>query len=306
MRKFFWLAKVAMRQSLDEALSPVLFIGAYMLIHLLPAFHYHRFGEVARLARECGFSCLLTCGIWFSAAAAARIISSEIASGTAGGVIATGIGRCMFFLAKLSGVFAGLAVFAAGAFAACSLACVSSLEGAHLAAEGLQDTAVWGPGIAVGTGAAIVAFALAALANRNFGKPFKSTACAWLALSQVIAFAAVAPFAEGALEVARTLAMPWLVLSAACAVFAALGAAAAVWLAPQAAAGVVAAALFASFLYPLPAILPDMGTYWLSDAVPDGGVALHDAWPLLAAAACMAAFWLAIGIAGMRRKEIAG
>lgn len=302
--RFFSLAGVSAREALEEPLSPVLFLFAYVSIHLLPVFHYHRFGEAAQLPRECALSALLVCGTWFSAAAAVRILSREISSGTAAAVIAAGAGRGEFFLAKLAGVWGSLWLFAAGAFFAGSLACTSALAGAALFDEGLQETATWGPGLAFGSLSAIAAFAAAAAANRFGRLPFASTACKYLAVSQIVAFAAASFFVDGAWRVAASLATPFIVLALAAMVFAAIGAAGAAWLSPGAAAAATALAVASSLVFPFTALVPAMRGFWLSDAVAHGGAAMGEVARLAGAAAALCIFWAVLGACGIRRKDI--
>lgn len=304
MRSFISLAKVSARETLEEALSPVLFLFAYFSVHLLPVFHYHRFGEVARLERECAMSAMLVCGTWFSAAAALKIISREISSGTAAAAIACGTSRAGFFIAKTAGTWFSLLLFSAGTFFAGALSCATSLAGAALFEEGAQETSTWGPGLALGVSFTLGAFILAAALNRFKRSPFASTACKLLAVSQILAFCAASIFVEGAWILAATLLAPWLALTLATTVFATIGAAAAVWLAPAAAATITVVAVASALAYPVTALVPSMQMFWLSDAVPDGGPAAENV--LRAAGACIAlsAMYLIIGVAGINRKDI--
>ena len=113
MRRFLALARTAALESLAEPLTAVLFLSGFAVTHLAPAFHYHQFGESGRLARECGFSALLVFGLVFAPGAARRTIGREIESGTAAAALALAVPRTLFLAARLAGVLASFALFAA-------------------------------------------------------------------------------------------------------------------------------------------------------------------------------------------------
>ncbi len=310
MRRFWALAHSAALEALAEPLSAVVFLAALLTIHWAPVFHYHQFGEAGRLARECGFSALLVFGLVFATAAAMRAIGGEIASGTAAAALARPVPRPLFFCAKLAGVAGAFLLFGVAVAAATVLATFSSAEGARLmvacAEEGVEPSRIWQPGLRLGTGLTLIAFAFAAAANRFWNARFCVTACVGMALAQPLALASALPF-----RAAGAAALPWAiapalgVLAAGCLVFIALAGALAVRLKPAPTTALVAAAVFAAFVWPLTGALPALDRFWLVDALAGGGaLAARDVVRPLGAAACLIAFWLVAGAALLQEREL--
>lgn len=302
---FSRLASVSARETMEEPLTPLLFLVASLAIHLVPTLQFHRMGEAGRLAREGGFSALLVFGVLFSATAAARTISRELSCGTASAALAHGVSRAVFFSAKMAGVLSTFALFAVGMLFATALSSVTSIVGADLAAEGYQDVSVWAPGLALGLGGSVAAFVLAALANRFLGMGFQRTATLWTAFVQIPAFAIAAHFADGAWAELARISGAWIALFAGAASLTALGAALAVRLESAAALGMLSLAVVASFVFPLPAILPDMASFWLVDMLARGA-APHaaDVARAIAAGVTLTILWTLVGAALMERREI--
>lgn len=311
MRRFVSLARVAALETLSEPLSAVLFLSAFVAVHVLPAFHYRQFGEAGRLARECGFSALLVFGVVFAASAALNSIAREFESGTAAAALASGVPRTVFFAAKVFGALVALALFALGVVCATSLAVVSSEIGAKLAAEGLASAHTWGGGLALGILPALGAFVLAAVANRFARARFCPCACVWLVVSQILGFVAAvaivgsdAPRAPVAVMMSILPALATL-LAGACA-FVALAGALATHFKPAPAGALLTAAVVLSFLRPVRALLPDSHFFWRVDALSNGGeFTWGSAAPALAAGAVLVAFWLVAGACLMQRRELA-
>ena len=299
------LASVSAREVLEEPLSPLLFLVASVAIHFMPTLHFHHMGEAGRLAREGGFSALLVFGVVFAATAAVRTVSRELTCGTAAAALAHGVSRPLFFSAKMLGVLAAFAVFAIGMLFATALAAVTSIAGERLAVDGYQDVAVWGPGFALGLGASVLAFVAAAFANRFAGMRFSATAAVWTALVQIPAFAVAAYFVDGAWDVLWNMLGAWTALFAGASSLVAMGAALAVRLPGSAALGVLSLAVVMSFIFPLPAVIPDMEVFWLVDSLSRGGS--PDAGALAGAVGAglsLALFWTLAGAILMERREI--
>lgn len=313
MRRFCVLARSAALEALAEPLSAVVFLAALLTIHWAPVFHYHQFGEAGRLARECGFSALLVFGLVFATAAAVRAIGGEIASGTAAAALARPVPRPLFFCAKIAGVAGAFLLFCLAVAAATALATHASAEGARLAAccdEGAASARIWQPGLRLGTGLTLGGFVLAALANRLASARFCVTACVCVALAQPLALAAALPFGpEGAGAMAA--ALPWRivpalgVLACGCTVFIVLAGALAARLKPAPTAALVAAAALSSFVWPVTGLLPDLGRFWLVDALAAGqALAWGEVGRTLLAAVCLVAFWLVAGSALLQGREL--
>ena len=311
MWRFVSLARVAALETLSEPLSAVLFLSAFVAVHVLPAFHYRQFGEAGRLSRECGFSTLLVFGVVFAASAALNAISREFDRGTAAAALAAGVPRAVFFVAKVSGSLAALALFAMGVACATALAIASSEIGAKLAAEGLASARVWGGGVALGVLPAIAAFFFAAVANRFAKVRFCYCACVCLVVSQLFGFAAaIAVVGDGAprspVAVLSSIAPAMAALFAGACAFVALAGALATRFKPAPAGALLATAVVLSFLRPIRAVLPDSHFFWRVDALSNGGVFRWGAaMPMLAAGATLVAFWLVAGAWSMHRRELA-
>lgn len=311
MRRFLALSRSAALEALAEPLSAILFLAALLTVHLAPVFHYHQFGEAGRLARECGFSALLVFGLVFATAAAVRAVGGEIARGTAAAALARPVPRPLFFCAKVSGVAAAFALFLVATAAATVLATYSSEVGARLADAGeAADVRIWQPGLMMGVGLTMCAFVGAALLNRFARARFCFSACVLLSAAQPLALLAALPFGRAGI-VATALEMQWsivpalFVLACGCSVFIALAGALSVRLRPAPVAALVAGAVLLSFVWPVRALLPEIGRFWLVDRLAGGGtMPWGEAGAAIAAAACLMAFWLVAGSMLLQRREL--
>ena len=312
MRRFLALSSSAALQALAEPLSAILFLVALLTVHLAPVFHYHQFGEAGRLARECGFSALLVFGLTMATAAAVRAVGGEIASGTAAAALARPVSRALFLCANLAGVTAFFGVFLLAVAAATLLAVLASETGVHLAdcCDDHEASRIWTPGLAGGMLATLGAFVSAALANRFRRSRFCVGACVQMALAQPLALLAVLPFGPDGFS-ATVAALPLRLLPAlfalacGCVVFIAFAGALAVRLKPAPTAALVAAAVLSSFVWPVRAVLPAIGRFWMVDGLAGGGtVPCGEVLSAVAAAVCLTGFWLAAGSALLRGREL--
>jgi hypothetical protein len=321
MRRFIALARTAALESLAEPLSAVVFLAALLVVHLAPVFHYHRFGDAARLPRECGLSALLVFGLVFATSAAVRTIGRELSSGTASAALALAVPRWLFHCAKTAGVFAAFALFAAAATSATLLAARTSALGAEIAATG-ADVRIWGPGLAFGAGGTLLAFAAAAAANRFLRWRFCASACLLTAAAQPFALVMSVPaggFAEkGAFISEAVLLLPsFAVLAAACLVFIALAAALATRLdSARVTAALVSAVLLSFFAgqvdracpaagWAVRSVLPVLSDFWTADRLVGGGaLSAAETCRLVASAVLLVAFWLGAGSALLSRREL--
>ncbi|MGN0846742.1 MAG: hypothetical protein ACI4RA_05085, partial [Kiritimatiellia bacterium] len=218
----------------------------------------------------------------------------------------------LFLCAKLGGVVFAFALFLLAVSAATLLATYASAVGARLAAccEDGEAARIWRPGLVSGTCLTLGAFVSAALANRFLRARFCVTACILLALIQPLALVVALPFGEGGL-VATAAEMPWrilpalTVLASGCMAFIALAGALAVRLKPAPTVALVSAALLSSFVWPLRAVLPDIGKFWLVDGLAAGAsIAWSDVGWVLVGAVCLTAFWLVIGSLLLLGREL--
>jgi len=308
-------------ETLSEPLTAVLFLVALAGIAVLPAFHFHQFGEPTRLARECGLSAALVFGLLFAVPAVSGAVRREIESGTAAAQLARAVPRSVFLLGKTAGTLAVFALFVAAAFLETSLSVLSSAAGDVLARGGAAEGHVWGVALAAQTGSVLLALLAAAAANRFFRMRFCVTASCLLALSPVLAWAVVVVFPLGRLSFAfpstAGLAAVFVVLFAGASGFVALAAAVS-----AAFGGALAHAFTAGFCVlsfgtaafaahapviggALRCFLPDVHVFWMADALAGGGV--PDAWSVagrVAAGFAAAAFWSCAGCALFARKEL--
>jgi hypothetical protein len=319
MRRFLALARTAALESLAEPLSAVVFLAALMMVHLAPMFHYHRFGEAARLPRECGLSALLVFGLVFATSAAVRTIGRELSSGTASAALALAVPRSLFHCAKTAGVFAAFILFGGAAAFATALATRTSALGAEIAATG-EDVRMWGPGLALGVGLTLAAFAGAAAANRFLRWRFSATACLLTTIAQPVALVlavALGGFRGGALAECVRLIPAFAVLAGACLVFIALAAAFATCLKSAHVTAAISLAVVVSFLaahilsvckpagLAICAVLPVLSDFWMSERLAGGGVIpMAETLRLLSIAALLVTLWLGVGSALLSRREL--
>ncbi|MBR3925082.1 MAG: hypothetical protein IKJ45_18335, partial [Kiritimatiellae bacterium] len=100
MRRFLAIARTAAIETMSQPLSAILFPVSVLAVHILPSLQYHRFGVPGRLARETGLSSLFVFGLLFAVPAAVRSIGRELESGTAAAVLALGVSRSLYFMAR--------------------------------------------------------------------------------------------------------------------------------------------------------------------------------------------------------------
>lgn len=301
MRRFWAIFRTAFLEALSEPVAAVLFLAAPLVVHLAPAVHCHQFGEVGRLARECGFSALLVFGLTMAVAAAIGMVGREFESGTAAAALARPVARPLFFCGKICGALAALGLFWAAASAATLVAVRSAELGAEaMARGGLSRT--WGPGLAAGVAASLGAAVAAALLNRARNARF----CVWACVLSAGLHAAGAGAAHwlGGGGLAWRMVLPMGALAAGCGGFVAMAGALRAALKPAAAAAAVCAAVALSFAAPLRAVMPDVNMFWTADALADGGeVEAGELWRAFAAAALATGFWLTAGSALAERKD---
>lgn len=288
------MVKVSALEALSEPLALLLTLTAMTMAALVPAMHYHQFGESTRMARDAGFSALFMFGAAYAIFLPVKGMRREIESGTASIALAHGVTRRMFFLAKATGVYLAFLVFAI-TLTALSLTAINGADiGGKIALKTGEIAKMWGPSLSWAMTAIVASPVIGALANRFLGWRYVPAATIFaLALSL-----AAAAYRFDASMVLR-LAPGFFALVAPPAVFVFLSSAFAVRLRANAAAS-ASAVVFA-------VLLPFMGNYYLSDAFADGNavafkyivLAILAAVPL-AVAAAMA------GIALLEGRDISG
>lgn len=270
---------------LSEPLSLLTLLAALVIAVFAPAFHYHQFGEVTRMARDSGFSSLLICGGVVAVFGTIRTFRREIESRTCEMALAHPVSRQSFFLMKAIGAFAAYLIFAAIVF------CVSVtiVEGAAVGGEIAKATGglarLWGPCFLAGVVVMILPLVVGAALNRfggcRFVLSFFVVSAALAAATGLWTACRNFPLVVRMLPVALLIVCLTLVLLLAAAAFA-------VRLKANAAAagvGVVVALL-----------VPAVGNYYMSDALAGGG-SVGWAYVGLAAAATLplALLFLLIG-----------
>ena len=261
---------------------------------LVPAMHYHQFGESSRMARDAGFSALFMFGAAYSIFMTVKGVRREIESGTISMAFAHGVSRRAFFLSKAAGSYAAFLVFAF-TLIPLSLTAVNGAEiGGRVAMSTGSVARMWGPSLSIAVAAIVASLFAGAVADRFFRCRFVPSAslCA-LAISVAGMF-----YRPDFREIAR-LAPAFAALLMPPAVFTLVAAASAFRWKANAAAG-ISVLVFALWL-------PLLGNYYLSDALSHGGKVswLYAAASLaallpLAAAAAIAGIWTLEG------KDITG
>ena len=291
MRRFLAIARTAAIETMSQSLSAILFPVSVLAVHILPSLQYHRFGVPGRLARETGLSSLFVFGLLFAVPAAVRSIGRELESGTAAAVLALGVSRSLYFMARLSGVLAVFALFFAGVLSATLLSSFSCVKASTIFVEN-GVVRVWGPAFAVGVSGAILAFAAAAFLNRFANRRF----CLWTCILAVAFQLPGLALIEGAAPLMSAL-PAFSSLAVASVVYIMMAGALAVRLKANGVAVLVASAAVAGFLMQVGFLVPDMRVFWLEE----GSRAV---FMPLAAGIALTALWSIVGCVLLERKEL--
>lgn len=258
MRRHLAILRTTALEVCSEPLTFLLTLTALGCAAILPALHFHQFGESSRMARDAGLSALLIVGLAYSVFCTVKPYRREIESGTLQMALAASVSRPGFFLAKLAGVFLAYLVFAV-TVTCVALTAVNGAElGGALAAKTGDIAKMYGPSLALAVSVLVLPPVLAAALNRFLRFRFVPTATF---LSLVLAAGAAAfrfspHLAARFLPAAVLLVFPAAVFMAAAAAFAVR------W--PANAATALMGVLFALQL-------PFLGDYYLSDALSRGG-----------------------------------
>lgn len=291
MRRFWAIARTAAIETMSQPLSAILFPVSAFVVHLLPSLQYHRFGAPGRLARETGLSALFVFGLLFAVPAAVRAIGRELETGTAAAVLALGVSRTQYFMARLFGVLMVFALFSIGVFSATLLSSFSCIKASTIFVEH-GVVRVWGPAFAFGVAASISAFAGAAFLNRFASRRF----CMWTCILAVAFQLPGLALIDGISPL--TAAFPAFVsLAVASLVYIMMAGALAVRFKANGVAAVVCAVVLAGFLMPVGFLAPDMRVFWLEEG---SGALLM---PALAGVA-LAVLWSIVGCVSLEKKEL--
>ncbi len=315
MRRVLSLIHTGAVEALAEPLSPILFLTGLMAVHLLPAFHYHQFGEPGRLARECGFSSLLIFGLLFATSAAYRAIGRELSSGTAAMALTRSVPRPLFFAGKIVGVLVAFLLFLFATVTATFLSSASSTIGANIA-HNTGSTPVWGPGLGCGVGFTLFAFIFAAMANRFWRVRFCAGACLFLTIVQPIALGTAILIGNGILQFNYSILTAFGTLAFGCAAFIVMSGALAVRLRPAPVTAIVGITVLVSFLLSflsskyqvaglLRAFVPDISCFWLVDNLAHNGtISWSTALRSVVAGLSLTCLWFVVGSILFERREI--
>jgi hypothetical protein len=112
------IARTTLVEAIQQPVAFLVLLSAVAMTLLVPIFHFHRFGEDGRLARDSGLSCMLVFGLMLAAGTAGRSVAGEVERGTAAAALGKPVPRATFLLAKWLGVTAVVALFWLGVLAA--------------------------------------------------------------------------------------------------------------------------------------------------------------------------------------------
>ena len=258
MRRHLAIARTTALEVCSEPLAFLLTLTALGCAAILPALHFHQFGDPSRMARDAGLSALLIVGLFHATFCTVKAYRREIESGTLQMALAASVSRAGFFLAKLAGVFLAYLVFAATVTGVALTAVTGAERGGALAAQTGDIAKMYGPSLALALAAIVLPPVAAAALNRFRRFRFVPTAAL---LSLALALAGACCFFSPRLA-ARFLAAALLLVCPAAVFMAASAAFAVRW--PANAATALAGLLFA-------VALPRLGDYYLSDALSRGG-----------------------------------
>ncbi|MBE6395801.1 MAG: hypothetical protein E7046_02205 [Lentisphaerae bacterium] len=291
MRRFWAIARTAAIETMSQPLSAILFPVSMLAVHLLPSLQYHRFGAPGRLARETGLSALLVFGLVFAVPAAVRVIGRELEIGTAAAVLALGVSRTQYFIARLAGVTAVFSLFLTGVLSATLLSSFSCVKASTIIVEH-GVVRVWGPAFTAGVSASIMAFAAAAFLNRFANRRFCLWTCILAVVFQFPGLALMdgfAPFTE--------LVPSFFSLSFACVVYIVMAGALSTRFKANGVSTAVVAAVVLGFLMPVGFLAPDMRVFWLEEGC-------RAALMPTAAGIALTALWSIVGCVSLEMKEL--
>ena len=157
LRGVFAVARATALESLQRPVSVLLALACFELVALQPLVQLHSFGEPGRLSRDGGMAFMLVFGLVFAVFCAGEGFARELRDGTAAAALAGPVSRPAFVLGKYLGVATAVAVFSWCQSWAVALAVRTS--------EAFFETARFAGSIRdVGCGAASVLLPAAALA----------------------------------------------------------------------------------------------------------------------------------------------
>ena len=260
MRPFLSILKATALEILSEPLTLLVLLAALALAVLAPAFHYHQFGDPTRMARDAGFSALLTCGSAVAVFCTIRAFRREIESGTMDMALAHAVSRSSFFLAKAAGAFLAYLVFATTVLGVTMVMFEGAAIGGVIAKRTGDIARIFGPCLAVAVAVIVVPLVLGAILNR-FARCRFVLSAVFITLALATSAGIVCGVISGAfvlrlVPVALLITLPTAVLLAAAAAFATR-------LKANAAAAAVGVVLVL--------LVPMIGNYYLVDALARSG-----------------------------------
>jgi len=277
------IVKSTALEILSEPLTLLVLLSSLAMAVLAPAFHYHQFGEVTRMARDAGFSSLLMGGCVVAVFGTIRAFRRERESGTMAMALVHPISRSGFFLAKTAGAAFAYLTVATTLFLTTLTVVEGAAIGGAVARQSGDIARLWGPFLAAGVGVMVLPLVIGAACNRFGGCRFVLTsnlfALLFAGLSSVFVFVRDAGLAVRMLPVACLIAVWSAILLTAAAAFSV-----------RYRAHTAAAAVGIVFL-PLVAAV---GNYYLPDALSGGG-AVSWRYVALATLAALPALLLFLG-----------
>ncbi len=276
LRNFKAFCAIVRTTWLEAIQQPAAFLTASTSIAftlIVPVLQMHLFGEEGRLARDSALSCLLLFGLVLAAGSAVKSVGGEINSGTAAAVIGKPVGRSMYLMAKMTGVYCVVLTYA---MAQCPAMLLAQRCSAHSIATADFNGVLSDPLTLLLALASLGAVMLIAAILHYFrGVRFGASVFIGLAVSQMaMAFASQYTTSSVAMDF-RALPAAVLVLFA-LAVFTSAVCALSVRLRPGAVFAGAFLLLFAGLagdsLPPwLSGFIPDLQNFWLCDALAHGG-----------------------------------
>jgi ABC-type transport system involved in multi-copper enzyme maturation permease subunit len=316
MTQFFAIARLTALEAIRRPVFLLVSLSSLTGILLLPLLLHYTLGDSARIIRDSAFALFFVGGLLLAATAAGETLSRELRRGTASTILAKPVPRPLFFIAKATGIFAVLALFAVAAMSATLLAIRAG------ASEFQVDWGAMGPALL----ALLTAPALAGLWNHRTRRPFTSAAFFLLLLFLLLALGAACFFQTPLDHLAFPHQFDWAILrvgfllTACLCMVAALASSLATRLALTPVlllcAGLFSLGLMSDYLLgphldtwlsarALYALLPNVQAFWVLDAL-DSGNPIPPTY--LASALAYAAAWsaacLALGAASFQRLEI--
>jgi ABC-type transport system involved in multi-copper enzyme maturation permease subunit len=174
LKQFLTLAGMTAAEIIRQPICLILTTSCVVLTSMIPIMIMHQLGEEGKLVRDSALAFHMVFGMLISAFASSRTLSSEIVSGTASAVLSKPVSRETFYLAKYCGVAGALLLFSVCA----------TLSGLLSSKVMITRYEINWAAVSVQMAVPAAAFAIGAIANYRYMRPF--SASSWISIGLLL------------------------------------------------------------------------------------------------------------------------